>query len=449
MVRRLFILSLFLVATVAAEEFDRERSSGLDLIGAAKAVKEALAPTVPEVAKGKPWEDEIAGLTSSDPRRYNAAISALVRRGVEVLPDLAVLAGDRDWQIRIRVVQVASVIGTDAGAAIVLARTRDEVRRVREFAALGLGRTKGTTAYPRLVELLADLEPDTRRAAAQGLALLGDLRGLESLLCLVRERDDLAQRDMSDALVVLAVNALAVPELARLIGLKTGQERGVLIDTSGRVGDPRLCPALVAVLGGRDADLALLAARALAANGDSRALASLCLAADKGVTAEVQAEAAATLRRLTGYEASPGPAWRLWWDQHRAEVERLHRRDEFLAAMHDPTRLATAAEVASFSLDELFPLLDGALGAGAAWWPAQAWRALALDDAKRWTNLLVQRIKAAPVPSLRLPLILILDQLGDPAATPALQFMLDQEEPRKPFGAERLAIALALERRKS
>ncbi len=441
---------LLLIAALAAEERDRDQPyQGMDLVGAAKVVKNAVVPDAPAVARGKPWENEIAALTSPDPRRHNPAIAALIRRGPPVLADLAVLAEDEDWQVRARVVRVAAFIGTDAGAAIVLARSHDRILGVCEEAAMGLGQVKGAAAFPRLAELIAAAEPDLRRAAARGLGLLGDVRGLDALLVLSRETDDLAKREMREALSRIALRSDAVPALAERIARARGTDAALLVEVSGQVGDPRLCPVLAALVAGGDADLAQRAARSLAANGDSRAIGPLCRVASTGQASDLAGVAAATLRRLTGYDAAPGPAWRLWWQEHQADVERLIPRDEFIAALHATDRPVDAAGLARFPVADLSPLLDGALGSGPPWWPAQAFRALAADDAKRWTPILAERLTAAALPSQRLPLILILDQLGDPAAATVFETLLKQEEgPRRLQGSERLAVEAALEHRR-
>lgn len=450
MMRRL-VPCLLIVCTLAAEERDRDQPyQGMDVIGAVKAVKNAISPVVPEVSRGKPWENEIASLTSPDPRRHNPATASLIRRGPVVLPDLAVLAEDRDWQVRARVVRVAAWIGTDAGAAIVLARSHDDILGVCEEAAMGLGQVKGPAAFPRLAEIIRAPEPDLRRAAALGLGLLGDVRGFDVLLAIGHENDDLARREMRDALTRIALRPEAVPALAERIARLRGADAAVLVDVSVQVGDPRLCPALTGLVGAGDADLAQRAIRSLAANGDRRAVAALCRVADGAPSSPLANVAAATLRRLTGYDAAPGPAWRLWWQQHQTEVEHLIPRDTLIAELHDAGRKATAAELERFPVAELLPLLDGALGNGPPWWSFLAFQALAADDAKRWTPLLTERIKAAPLPSQRLPLILILDQLGDPAVAKLFQELLDQEDgPRRPAGSERLALEVALERRRA
>jgi hypothetical protein len=443
---------VFAAVPLHAEDKDRDQPyQGMDVVGAYNYVKETVStPDAPPSAKGKPWEADLGNLTSRDPRRHNPAMVNLIRRGPVVLSDLAVLAKDRDPQIRARVIQVASFIGTDAGTAIVLERTRDEDKGVRKLAAVGLGRARGPAAFPRLLELLSDPEADIRAASAEGLATLMDPRALGPLTRAARETDDIARRTMTVALTQIANQPTAALPLAAEITARAGAERQVLVDAAAGVGDPRLCPALTAVLGGDDSILATRAARALAADGDSRALEILCRTAHAGATEELRATAATTLRALTGYEAAAGPAWKLWWEQHHADAARLRERDEFLADLHDPARTTTADELARFSVDDLAPLVNATLdqAGGATWWPRLAYRALAADHAPRWTPVLMARIKTTTLPSQRIPIIILLDQLGDPSAADELAPLLAiTEGPNAPQGPERVAIQVALERR--
>lgn len=450
MLSRLILCALIIINVVPAEERDRDQPyQGMDLIGAAKTVKEAISPTVPEISKGKPWENDIAALTSSDSHRYNPAISKLILRGPAVLPDLLVLAEDRDWQVRQRVTRIAGYIGGDASAALVLAKTYDSVLQVCVEATVALGQVKGAAAFPRLEELLQAPEPDVRRAAAAGMGLLGDIRGLDALMVVVHETDDLAKRDMRTALARIALQPSAIPELAKRIAAYHGAEQKMCIEISGQIGDPRLCPVLTSLLTSSDIDVASRAARSLAANGDSRALSALCAIADAHPVPTLQMLATETLRRLTGYEAAPGSAWRLWWQQHSVEVDRLVLRDALIASLYDPAYQTTKEELAVFSVVELTPLLEGALGNGPSWWPARAFHAMATDVPGRWTEALAARIRVTRIASQRLPLLLILDQLGDPGAAAIFHELLDQkDELLRPIGSELIAINVALERRK-
>ncbi len=309
-------------------------------------------------------------------------------------------------------------------------------------------------AFARLSELLRASEADIRQSAARGLGLLGDPQGLAVLCGYERESDDLVRRDERASLGALVMQAAAVPPLAALLGERRGGEQLALIEVSGSVGDPRLCPALTAVLAtpGAGASAVAAAARALGANGDSRAIEALCHVAADGPGDEARVAAAETLRQLTGYAAGAGRAWDLWWRDHGPEVQALVFRDQFIAACHDPAHVATRAELAGFTPAQLMPLVDGALGGGSPWWPARAWAVLAADDAARWTPPLLARINATGDARVRLGLIILLDQLGDPGAADGLRKLLDKPKGSDlpqllSDGPERMAVRIALERR--
>ncbi len=452
LLRAALMALMALLAGAPALRAEEPKLDGVDVIQAVKDLSAEIATPHSKVAKGKPWEGDIAALTDPRPEQYNPAMAGLIRHGAEVLPDLTVLAADQDWRIRGRVVQVAAGIGGDGGTALVLALSRDLEKQVRELAAFSLGMAGGKGAFERLAQLLGAGDPVIREAAARGLSTLGDARGLGLLCGYAREHDDVVQREMHAGLAQLAQRVTSVPALIELLGARQGDELAALIDCTFPLGDPRLCPPLAAQLASGDERVALFAARALAANGDSRALGRLCALAANGAHGELRSTAAETLRLLTGYPAAAGPAWSLWWSNHQQEVEALAPRDAFIASLHDPLHVVIRAELAGFTVEQLAPLVDGVLEAGKRWWPARAYLVLAADAAARWTAPLLARIAAAKEPNQRLALIILLDQLGDRAAAAGLGALLDEDLKQPPqallaSGAERVALGVALQRR--
>jgi HEAT repeat protein len=328
----------------------------------------------------------------------------------------------------------------------------DTDKRVRVLCAVGLGMAGGAGAFNRLTQLLASGDPIIRENAAKGLATLGDPRGMGVLCTFSRENDDLAQREMRVALAQLALRITSLPTLGDLLRKRQGDDLVALIEASFPIGDPRLCVPLTDVLKGTDEQAARYAARSLAANGDSRALGPLCQVAANATHAELRNTAAETLQQLTGYGAAAGPAWTLWWKEHREAIEALHARDELIAALHDPVHVVTRAELAAFTTDQLGAVVDGALEPGNSWWPSRAFMVLQADDRQRWTKPLLDRIAATTEPNRRLALIIILDQLGDPAAVDGFSQLLESDRKEGPArkisdGPERLALSIALQRR--
>jgi HEAT repeat protein len=446
-----FVLLSLSVSPVPGEELPK--AEGVDVVRTAKAIAEALKGPESSVAQGKAWEQDIAALTDARPEVHTHAMAALIRRGTPVVGDLTVLAKDQDPGLRMRVTAVLAAIGGDEATAEVLSLSRDRDRGVVEVATLGLGKARGPGSFERLGELLRSPDPVLRQAAARGLGLHGDPRGLAWLCTYARDRDDLVRRDMRENLARVATSAVAVPVLADLIANRTGAERLALIDATAAIGDPRLSPVLAAVVGEHgDHAAATLAARMLSVNGDSRAVEALCRAAAQGRDPLLRDEAAATLRRLTSHTAAGGTAWELWWRDHAAEVTALIARDALIAELHDPARTTDATELAPFPVTSLFQLVEGALGRGAPWWPARAFAALSADDPQRWTPVLLERIGRTIDLRERVRVIVLLDALDDPGAVDGLKRLYAslREQPEvkaAALGPERAALRTALERR--
>ncbi len=448
--RTALVLSLSILA-LSAEELPRQE--GLDVVRTAQAIVDAVKrPAESSVAQGKAWEADIAGLTDARPEIHTQAMASLIRRGQPVLADLAVLAGDQDHGLRMRVAAVLAAIGGDEATRELLRLSHDRERDVAEVATLGLGRSRGPGSFERLAEILVSPDPHLRQAAASGLGLHGDPRGLALLCGYAHERDDLVRRDMHANLARVATSAAAVPVLAELIATHVGSPRTALIDATAGIGDPRLSPTLAAVLTQGDVAAATLAARMLSVNGDSRAVEALCRVAAQGRDPLLREEAAITLRRLTSHTAAAGTAWELWWRDHAAEVAALTARDRLIADLHDPARSTSAAELSAFPVTDLSQLISGTLGQGAPWWPPRAFAALSADVPSRWTPTLVELIRRTFDSRERVRLIVLLDALNDPGAVGEFQRiyaeLANQPEVKAASqGAERAALRVALERR--
>ncbi len=443
-------LVCFSLLSLAAEELPK--AEGLDVVRTAKAIADAFSRPESSVAQGKAWEADIAGLTDPRPEIHTQAMSALIRRGAPVVADLTVLANDHDPALRMRVAAVLAAIGGEEATREVLNLSKDRDRGVAEVATLGLGKVRGSGTFERLSEILQSPDPSLRQAAARGLGMHGDPRGLGLLCGYARDRDDLVRRDMRENLARVATNVAAVPVLAQLISTRTGSDRLALIDATAGLGDPRLSPVLSAVLVQPDAAAATLAARMLSVNGDSRAVAALCRVAAQGSESLLREEAALTLRRLTSHTAAAGTAWELWWRNHAAEVNALEPRDRLIAELHDPARNATRDELAAIPVSDLHQLVEGALGRGAAWWSARAFAALAADAPARWTPYLLERIERTNDLRDRVRVIVLLDALNDPGAAESFKrlYAALREQPEvkaAALGPERMALRVALERR--
>ncbi len=451
------VLMLAAAGALAAGEVDPgPPAQGLDVGQAANAVKNWVAPNPHQ----KPWSADIANLSSDDQMAQNRAVADLIRQGPPVLGDLAVLAQDRDTMLRVRVVLVAAGIGGQAPVPLLMSLGSDPEPRVREEAVLGLGRCSGEAAFTRLRQALDAPDANERAAGAQALGAIGDVRALALLGRLDAEGDDLARRDEAAALARIAGQSVAIPELARLIGDSRGAARDTCILAAGALSDPRLCPALVALAGGEaPIPTRLLAVRALALDGDSRAWRTLCDLAARAPEPSI-ADAAAGAMRMLAMTPGQGMAWAVWWRDHAATVPRLNERDQLLADLHDPAAPIDRQALARFSVAELAPLIDGALGGGAAWWPPRAFAAMRADSPARWSDELTRRLIASPDVNLRVALIMLVDQLGGPTCAANLAAAKSDADARRAReatlaasghaapdrGAESVALTVALER---
>jgi len=433
---RLPVLLLAVSLSCLAEDDIPRIESGVDVLKAGQAVIEALRPER-EVA-GKPWAGDLAALSNPTRDIAQRGIRSLVQRGQVVLPDLEVLAHDIDPLVRTRVAEVVMGIGGTAATPLAILQSQDEEPRVRELAALGLGRCQGDAVRPRLEAMLDEKRSEVRTAAAAALGLTGEVAALGPLLRADTEPDSLAQRAMTDSVARLVARPEAVPVVIDLLARESGGRRDVLLTALLTVTDPRLCPALLTLVrpaqgipeappGGRlkgqpQAWTTWLALRALATNGDSRAWEALCQIAADAPNTELRETAAATMRALSGWQTGAGKTWQVWWSDHATEAAARIPLDTFLASLRDPTAPVSRAELAAFSQAQLMPLVDAALGR-TGWWAARALQALRADDPARWSQPLLARYTTSTLALERIGLVLIVATLSGPAAADTLTAM--------------------------
>jgi len=432
-----FSVSLTLARANAADPTgDGGEVHGMDMIGAAKTVAGWVNPDKPDA--GKPWSAALGEITADDSRAQAKAIRTLILEGgrrPEVVADLTVLASDRDWRLRARIVNVCAGIGGATPAPLVLTLSHDHEPHVRELAALALGQCLGDAVFLRQLELLQAPESQIREAAAKSLVGSTDLRAIEPLTRQENEHDDLVKRAMRETLGILVARVTSLPTVVTLLGTLKDTRRDALLEASANLGDPRLCPPLTSIAADPDragrapeasAWTQFLAVRGLATSGDYRAVDVLVALADGEATGDVRTMSADTLRTITGYGAAAGKAWRVWQTDNSANIVRLKERDAFLAALHDPAVAIDRAALAQWSIEDLAPLVEAVLGQPAGrispWWPARALTVLRADDPERWSMPLAKRINDLPTAEQdrRLALIILLDDLGGPQTTAAL-----------------------------
>lgn len=409
---------------------------------AAHAVPMRLQLLVPLLVIGALAAAENRGLNQaiaalSDPRRsvHQEGVRRVASHGEAAVPYLEVLLLDRDDALRARVALALGDIGGPQAHAQLTRLLGDRSLDVQQAAVLAMGHAGQPQAYALLVPVLTSEAPELRETAAIALGVLGDGRAIADLAAwplaggerhkLVLEPGPLGERQlravqiaMKEALEQL-IGPASIPAVIAALQRCHGQSLGALCQATWSLVDPRLCPELTRIAHDADLDARLAAIHALASNGDSRAIATLVAIAETGNDRLGQA-AASTLRRLTGHGAAAGKAWTLWWSEHQATVTSLAARDAFLAELYDVARVPTRVELAAFTPEQLMPLVDGAFQRGRHHWPPLALRALRLDDPGRWTKPLFDRYDRGLQLAERVSLVVLLTDLGDPAARQGL-----------------------------
>lgn len=456
------LAATLLAAAVLTAADDEAPPQGMDVVPLVKGAAALVAPKESPLP-GRPWSDDLAALTDPSPAVHNPAIGRLVARGQVVLTDLGVLADDRDWQLRLRIVRVAAGIGGEAGAPLTLRLSNDADPRVRRIAIVGLGRCRGEAVLQRLLEMLASLDGEERASAAPSLSAIGDVRAIPPLTRLRSDPDGPARNAQAAALRQLCAMRTAAPTVLKLLADAAGEQRRALLEALDGAVDFRLCPGLTRLLDDREALTVLLAARALATAGDARAVPTLVRLAASDRLPELRDAAAATLHILTPYRAGPGSAWTLWWSDHAAEWTRYAERDALIAGLLDADAPIPPA-LSTFAPQDLGPLVDAAIAARQvpAWLPARALQALRQQSGARWIQPLAMAIDQAVDADRRLDLLLLLDEIGGPEARgeferqrellqkredEALERWRNSKTVPPDTSAERALILLALRRR--
>ena len=328
-----------------------------------------------------------AALSDDRPVVHNPAISGLRRYGSAALPELSILARDSRAELRLRVALVLAGIPHQRSIDNLLLLGQDGVSGVREAAALALSRQpKGDDrVLERLRLSLQDPAAEVREAAALALGFHADARAIPDLtridalggatarlvLPLGAEGDRQSKRiekAMRASLQALVEMPQSLSTVEQQLAVLQGPRLLALVQATTGIGDTRLSPILAKLLDDSyHQDVRVVAARSLILNGDSRAIPNLVQQASLAATGNnwrVSEAAATTLRALTGHQAAAGSAC-LWWQQQADQVTALHRRDAFLAQAHDPRITITAQDMAEFSAQELWPLMQAVLGEGA------------------------------------------------------------------------------------
>jgi HEAT repeat protein len=275
-----------------------------------------------------------------------------------------------------------------SGVERFVAALSDSDPGVRQSAARALGEIGDRRVVDRLMERLGDAHPDVRAAIAAALAALGEPSGelvLQVLADSATARAELARR----------ADPRAVAALLRLGAEGSPAERLAVAKTLEVATWPAAVPALIARLErDRDVEVRVIAARALGAKQDDRAIEPLLLELID-VSSELRSAAAESLEQLGE------PLGRLIVQA----LDGSQRAREELAARSPDQRITSV-------LINALGAADFAVRIQAAWtlWFVPDARAvLPLLDTLKYSN-----------PELRLGVVGALGAIGDRAAVGAL-----------------------------
>jgi HEAT repeat protein len=216
--------------------------------------------------------------TPSSPGVVRALVASIAVCGTResrraVVPLLVADLGDGEMQVRVQAANSLKAIGPDArpAAAALQAALGDTDQFVRYHAALALGAIGVREATARLVEALADREPDVRAQAASALYLLGDdavlsARVVPALVATVGQHRDFKLYHVLRVLGEMGPSAhAAVPALRAALVRVESLTLAFAVEALGHIG-PRAragVPDLVALVPSPDERVALAAVQAL------------------------------------------------------------------------------------------------------------------------------------------------------------------------------------------
>ena len=151
---------------------------------------------------------------------------------------------------RVGAVEGVGLLGDpSATSALVRIVQVESDARLRAAAVGALGEVGGDAAFPVLVGVLEDRNPQVRRTAMQALVRLGDPRGGERLAAILRQG---STYDRLGAAAALEAFPAHTPALIRALGDEVAQVRRAAELALVRQAEPGAIPMLVKVLSGPD-----------------------------------------------------------------------------------------------------------------------------------------------------------------------------------------------------
>ncbi|MBD2359750.1 HEAT repeat domain-containing protein [Anabaena minutissima FACHB-250] len=187
---------------------------------------------------------------------------------------LVELAKNSEKNVRFRVAEALSKIGSEATITGLLEMTKDSEERVRYRAAQALGKIGVEAAIPSLLELLKDPEERVRSSAANALGKIGSEVEIPSLLELIKDSESIIRFSAADALGKIGSEA-AIPSLLELIKDSESIIRFSAADALGKIGSEAAIPSLLELIKDSESIIRFSAADALGKIGSEAAIPSL------------------------------------------------------------------------------------------------------------------------------------------------------------------------------
>ena len=167
------------------------------------------------IGTAKTADPLIVALNDRDERIRDLATSALTRIGKDAIEPLATAAKNVNVEVRLAAINALGGMARPETIAILHAALKDDEPIIRDAAVAALGNTRSAKAIPALTEAIQNKDTKVRADAVQALVKLGR-DSLEVMIEASKDKDWQVRRAATDGLGMLGL-ADAVPALNRLI----------------------------------------------------------------------------------------------------------------------------------------------------------------------------------------------------------------------------------------
>ena len=227
---------------MAAFSDENHRAGSQSSLNRGQDVRAAAVTALGQIGDPRAADFLIGALDESDRHIHEAAVEALGQIGAPAIDPLLVKAGASVHKKRAAAVEALGQISDARTFEPLVAALEDQDDGVRAAAAAGLGKLADPRAVEPLIAALQRGGESVRSAAARALGQIGDPRAVEPLAAVRGER----------WWAVTALGQIGAPALDPLIAALRDDDRrvrGIAADALGAIGDTRAIPALASALG--------------------------------------------------------------------------------------------------------------------------------------------------------------------------------------------------------